>query len=80
MSSDGRIDTPMASPYIGCQRRGLAVAYGLKQNVSQPHRITPLNTERLAKHPSLVAPARVHRAQTIVLDLADIEDGSIAVR
>jgi hypothetical protein len=53
---------------------------GFKQGVSQPRCVVALKIKRLAEHPSLVSTARVRRVQTIILDLADIEDGLIAMR
>jgi len=70
----------MGPPSVGRILRGLAGARGFKQSISQPRCIAPPKAERLTKYPSLVPAARVRGAQAIVLDLADIEDRSIAVR
>ena len=69
----------MRPPGVHRDRRDLAGACGFKQNVSQPRCVAPLKVEGLAEYPGLVPTARVRRAQAVVLDLADIEDGLIAV-
>ena len=65
---------------VYCNREGLAGARGFKQGISQPRCVVALKIKCLAEHPSLVSTARVRRVQTIIPDLADIEDGLIAMR
>ena len=65
---------------VYCNREGFAGARGFKQGISQPRCVVALKIKCLAEHPSLVSTARVRRVQTIIPDLADIEDGLIAMR
>lgn len=69
----------MASPNILCNREGLARTCGLKESTAQPRCIALPKIEGVAEYPSLVPATRMHRAQAIILDLADIENRLIAV-
>jgi hypothetical protein len=69
----------MRPPRVYRDRRGLAGARGFKQNVSQPGCVAVLKVEGLAEYPGLVPASRVRWVQAIALDLADIEDGLLAV-
>jgi hypothetical protein len=46
----------------------------LQEDVPQPCGVAALKIECLAKYASFVSPTRVRGAQTIILDLTDIED------
>ncbi len=52
---------------------------GFEQNFAQPRCIAPLKTKGLAEYPGLMPTSRMRGVQTIVLDLARIEDCLIAV-
>jgi hypothetical protein len=79
MSPDCHIKAPTAAPRVGFQLPGLVGARGIKQNTSQPPGVASLKVKCLVKYASLVSATRVRRVQAVVLDLADIEDRSIAV-
>lgn len=70
----------MSAPYVDLNPGGLTGSSGLQQDTPQPRRIAALEIESFPEYPSLVTPARMCRAEAIVLDLANIEYGLIGVR
>src|SRR5450631_733801 len=52
---------------------------GFEQSIAQPRCIASLKIEGLAEYPSLMPASRMRGVQTIVLDLAHIEDCLIVV-
>ena len=80
VSRDRHIDAPTGSQRIRGQFDRFDVLHRLKQSRSQPRGVRPLGAKRIAKHPRFVTAARVRRVETIVLNLADIEDRSVAIR
>jgi hypothetical protein len=51
-----------------------------EQSIAQPRCIAPLKAKGLTEYPGFVPPPRMRRVQTIILDLAHIEDCFTAVR
>ena len=58
---------------------GFGGTCGIEQSIAQPRCITALKIERLSEYPGLMPASRMRGVQTIVLDLAHIEDCLIAV-
>jgi hypothetical protein len=58
---------------------GFGGTCGIEQSIAQPRCITALKIERLSEYPGLMPASRMRGVQTIVLDLAQIEDCPIAV-
>ncbi len=69
----------MRSPGILLILEGFGGTRGFQQSIAQPRCIAPLKIEGLAEYPGLVPASRVRGIQTVVLDLADIEDCLAAV-
>ena len=69
----------MCPPSVLPILQGFAGTCGFEQSMAEPRCIAPLNPERLAEHPGLMPTPRMRGVQTIVLDLAQIEECLIAV-
>lgn len=52
---------------------------GFEQSIAEPRCIAPLKTEGLAEYPSFMPAPRMRGVQTVVLDLAQIDNCLIAL-
>jgi Zinc-binding dehydrogenase len=69
----------MRPPSVFPILEGFAGTCGLEQSIAQPRCIAPLKIEGLAEYPGLMPAPRMRGVQTIVLDLAHIEDCLIGI-
>jgi hypothetical protein len=69
----------MRPPSILPTLEGFGGTCGFEQSIAQPRCVAPLKIEGLAENPGLMPASRMRGIQTIVLDLAHIENCLIAV-
>jgi hypothetical protein len=79
VSRDANVDAPATAHRIRGKLDGTAAQYGLKQKLSQPRCARPVDAECFLKHSGLVPATRVRRIETVALQLAEIEDGAVAI-
>jgi hypothetical protein len=80
VSRDANVDAPAAAHGIQGKLDGTATRHGLKQKLSQPRCVRPVDAECFPKHSGLVPATRVCRIETVALQLAEIEDGAVGIR
>jgi hypothetical protein len=80
MSLYGGIQPPLGPPLVLSDLDRPAGCSGFQQHLAQPDGVALLKLERLAEDSRLVSSAWMQWAQAIGLELANIEDRSIAIR